>query len=221
MAKRKLQQYAEVNTFSNVVQPAYDLIQKGHALKGKWSQDHFNNDHPIVLELGCGKGEYTINLAERTPGKNFIGVDRKGARIWTGSKYALENSLNNVAFLRIDVRALELLFDPGEVDEIWITFPDPQPKKWQAKRRLTHPRFIDQYTKLLKPGGHIHLKTDNLDFHNYTLAVLEDMKCEILNQTNDLYTAEGPEEATLVQTYYEKKFLKEGLPITYLKFKIQ
>jgi len=219
LAKRKLQQYAEVDTFSNVVQPSYDLIQKGHELRGRWSQDHFNNDHPIVLELGCGKGEYTINLAEKYPDKNFIGVDRKGARIWTGSKYALENDLYNVAFLRMDIRMLERLFNPGEVDEIWITFPDPQPKTWQAKRRLTHPRFMGQYTKLLKPGGCIHLKTDNLAFHEYTLEVLEDLQYQILDQTKDLYQVTGPEEAKLVQTYYEKKFLKEGLPITYLRFK--
>ena len=220
MAKRKLQQYAEVNTFQNVIQPAYDLIQDGHELRGKWSQNHFNNDHPIVLELGCGKGEYTISLAQNNLQKNFIGVDRKGARIWTGSKYALENKLKNVAFLRVDIRVLELLFDQGEVDEIWITFPDPQPKKWQAKRRLTHPRFLEQYLKVLKPGGYIHLKTDNLDFHEYTLEVLEEMKYTILDQTKDLYGDGGFIEAASVQTFYERKFLDEGLPITYLKFRI-
>ena len=220
MAKRKLQQYAEINTFPNVIQPAYDQIQQGHELKGKWSREHFKNDQPIVLELECGKGEYTVNLAENNPKKNFIGVDRKGARIWTGSKYALENKLDNVAFLRVDIRVLELLFDREEVDEIWITFPDPQPKKWQAKRRLTHPRFLEQYLKVLKPGGVVHLKTDNLVFHEYTLSVLEQMDYSIIDQTKDLYGAGGFEEAASVQTFYEKKFLEAGLPITYLKFKI-
>jgi len=220
LAKRKLQQYAEVNTFSNVIQPSYDLVQKGHPLRGNWAQNHFHNNHPIVLELGCGKGEYTIDLAEKYPEKNFIGGDRKAARIWTGSKYALENDLANVAFLRIDIRALHQLFDREEVDEIWITFPDPQPKSPQAKRRLTSPRFLNRYRELLKPGGFVHLKTDNLAFHEYTVEVLGEMDIEILEITRDLYKDDGFEEAAAVQTFYEKKFLAEGLPITYLKFKM-
>jgi tRNA (guanine-N7-)-methyltransferase len=220
LAKRKLQQYEEVNTFSNVIQPSYDLVQKGHPLRGNWAQSHFHNDHPIVLELGCGKGEYTINLAEKYPEKNFIGVDRKAARIWTGSKYALENDLVNVAFLRVDIRALHQLFNKDEVDEIWITFPDPQPKAPHAKRRLTHPRLLDQYRKLLKRGAVVHLKTDNIDFHEYTLQVLDEMGLELLAATRDLYKDGSFPEAAGVQTFYEKKFLAEELPITYLKFRM-
>lgn len=218
MAKRKLRQYAEVNSFSNVVQPDYELIQRGHDLKGNWAKDHFQNNHPIVLELGCGKGEYTVNLAEKYPNKNFIGIDRKGARIWTGSKYALEYGLTNVAFLRVDVRVLHLLFEPGEVDEIWITFPDPQPKQSQIKRRLTNPKFLERYKRVLSSGGCVHLKTDNLLFHKYTVKVLEEMNYAILERTQDLYREDGFEEASSIQTFYEKKFLDEGLPITYLKF---
>jgi len=220
LAKRKLQQYAEVNTFSNVIQPSYDLVQKGHPLRGNWAQNHFHNNHPIVLELGCGKGEYTIDLSEKYPEKNFIGVDIKAARIWTGSKYALENDLANVAFLRIDIRALHQLFDREEVDEIWITFPDPQPKAPHEKRRLTSPRFLNRYRELLKPGGFVHLKTDNLAFHEYTVEVLGEMDIEILDITRDLYKDVGFAEAGAVQTFYEKKFLAEGLPITYLKFRM-
>jgi len=220
LAKRKLQQYADVNTFSNVIQPSHELVQQGHPLRGNWAQGHFHNSHPIVLELGCGKGEYTIDLAEKYPEKNFIGVDRKAARIWTGSKYALENELANVAFLRMDIRAIQQLFDKDEVDEIWITFPDPQPKAPHAKRRLTHPRLLDQYRKLLKRGGVVHLKTDNLAFHEYTLQVLDDMGLELLAVTRDLYKDGSFAEAAAVQTFYEKKFLAEGLPITYLKFRM-
>ncbi|MBL4656547.1 MAG: tRNA (guanosine(46)-N7)-methyltransferase TrmB [Flavobacteriales bacterium] len=218
MAKRKLQQYAEVDTFPNVVQPAYDLIQQGHNLKGRWAKDHFGNDNPIVLELGCGKGEYTVTLAEKYPERNFIGVDRKGARIWTGSKHALENELGNVAFLRMDIRFLHKMFSFEEVDEIWITFPDPHPKKPHAKRRLTHPRFLEQYKRVLRPGGQIHLKTDNLALHEFTVEVLESMNYSVLDITRDLYNTEDLEEASSVQTYYERKFLAEGLPITYLRF---
>lgn len=220
MAKRKLQQYAEVNTFSNVVQPSYEEIKKGHELKGNWAKDHFNNGHPIVLELGCGKGEYTIDLAEKFPKKNFIGVDRKGARIWAGSKYALENELDNVAFLRIDIRFLHLLFASDEVDEIWITFPDPHPKKPHAKRRLTHPNFLKIYEQVMKQEGYVHLKTDNLALHQYTVEVLNELKLSVIDITQDLYGTAESNEASSVQTFYEKKFLGAGLPITYLKFKL-
>ena len=220
MPKRKLRQYADLNTFSNVIQPAYDQIQDGHELRGKWAKEYFNNSHPIVLELGCGKGEYTVNLAEKYPKKNFIGIDRKGARIWTGSKYALENNLSNVAFLRLDIKSLHLLFDGGEIDEIWITFPDPLPKKSQIKKRLTNSKFLKRYMRVLKQGGCIHLKTDNLPFFQYSVEVIVEQNYTILEQTKDLYQTEGLEEVSAVQTFYEKKFLAEGLPITYLKFSL-
>ena len=218
MAKRKLQQYAEVKTFSNVIQPEYEQIQDGHNLKGKWAQEYFQNNHPIVLELGCGKGEYTVTLAEKYPNKNFIGIDRKGARIWAGSKYALEQGLTNVAFIRVDVKVLHLIFESGEVDELWITFPDPLPKRSQIKRRLTNPNFLERYKRVLRPGGYVHLKTDHLHFHEYTLDVLKVEQYTILESTRDLYNANGFEEASSIQTFYEKKFLNQDLPITYLKF---
>src|SRR6195952_1312475 len=163
MGKDKLRRFAEIETFSNVLQ-----LDEGKPYKGGWSKSFFKNDNPVVLELACGKGEYTVNLAQLFPGKNFIGVDYKGNRIWRGAKTAVEDGVNNVAFLRIQIENLLDYFAHGEIDEIWITFPDPQPQLSREKKRLTSPRFLTKYKELLKPGGNVNLKTDNDVLHAYT-----------------------------------------------------
>lgn len=219
MAKKKLSQYNDLATFENVTQPDIKELEEGYSLKGKWARDYFKNEYPIVLELGCGKGEYTVNLAKAFPQKNFIGVDIKGARLWTGSVQTQELSLSNVAFLRLDISFITKVFGPGEVSEIWIPFPDPQPKNRQAKKRLTNPRFLKMYGNLLEDDGLIHLKTDNLPFHDYTLEIIEQEGHELQLCTNDLYHSGFTNPLLSIKTHYEKKFLKQGLPITYLKFK--
>src|SRR3954468_5439933 len=169
MGKDKLRRFAEIETFSNVLQ-----LDAGKVYKGQWSDGFFKNNNPVVVELACGKGEYTVNLAQMFPDKNFIGIDYKGNRIWRGAKTALEDGVNNVAFLRMQIENLVDYFAPGEVDEIWITFPDPQPQLSREKKRLTSPRFLQMYRQILKPGGMIHLKTDNDQLYQYTLQIIED-----------------------------------------------
>jgi len=174
-SKNKLKRFKENQTFANVVQPAREeLLDNAFSLKGRWRQDHFKNDQPIVLELGCGKGEYSIHLAEKFPDKNFIGVDIKGARFWRGAKTAIEESLSNVAFLRTQIELIVHCFAPGEVDEIWITFPDPQIKYKRTKHRLTNKAFLEAYRQVLRPHGQIHLKTDSEFMHGYTLVCCTD-----------------------------------------------
>ncbi len=169
-SKNKLKRFRENETFSNVIQPERDdVISGGFPLKGTWRSGFFKNENPIVLELGCGKGEYSVNLARRYPGKNFIGVDIKGARFWRGAKTALEEGLDNVAFLRTQIELIDLFFDRGEVDEIWITFPDPQIKYKRTKHRLTNAEFLGKYKTVLREGGFVHLKTDSEFMHGYTL----------------------------------------------------
>jgi tRNA (guanine-N7-)-methyltransferase len=182
MGKDKLRRFAEIETFSNVLQ-----LDEGKPYKGEWSKSFFKNDNPVVLELACGKGEYTVNLAVLFPDKNFIGIDYKGNRIWRGAKTALEDGVNNVAFLRIQIENLEDYFGPGEVDEIWITFPDPQPQLSREKKRLTSPRFLDKYILLLKPGGCVNLKTDNDGLYAYTAEKIAELKLKEHINTADLY----------------------------------
>ncbi len=229
MAKKKLQRFGEINTFPNVVQPGTEgwhfFPPSDYRLKGRWNSEHFGRQAPLVLELGCGKGEYTIHLAEKHPDKNFIGIDLKGNRIWRGAKTALEKKLNNAAFLRTQIEQIHYLFAPGEVSEIWITFPDPQPQNDRAKKRLTSPAFIERYRSILQKGGSVHLKTDHEPLYRYTLDVINDMGLILLDSTDDLYgsrpaTQTTREEAAAVQTFYESQFLKEGKKICYLKFKI-
>jgi len=172
-----------------------------------------------VLELGCGKGDYTVGLSVKYPNVNFMGVDRKGARMWRGAKTSQEENIQNVAFLRIKIEQLLYCFGNDEVDGIWITFPDPIPKERKSKRRLTSPQFLKKYRTILKPGGIIHLKTDNSDLFQYTIEVLKDQPVDILYQTFDLYNSDYDGDAPLIQTYYEKKYLVEGKPINYLKFR--
>ena len=213
MGKDKLRRFAEIDTFSNVFQ-----MDAGKPFKGEWNAGVFKNANPVVLELACGKGEYTVNLAVLFPNKNFIGVDYKGNRIWRGAKTALEDGVNNVAFLRIQIENLIDYFAPGEIDEIWITFPDPQPQLSREKKRLTSPRFLNMYRQILKPGGFINLKTDNDGFHTYTVGQIDQLKLNLHTRTENLYHSEYADEVLSIKTYYEKKYLKDNKNINYLKF---
>jgi len=221
-SKNKLKRFQENETFANVIQPKRDnLLNDAFSLRGRWGSDFFNNDHPIVLELGCGKGEYTLSLARRHPEKNFLGVDIKGARFWKGAKIALEEHLGNVGFLRTQIELIEHAFAHNEVDEIWITFPDPQIKYKRTKHRLTNKEFLDRYRNVLKPGGLIHLKTDSEFMHGYTLGLLHGLGAEIVYANHDVYNSTGaPEVVTSVQTFYEAQYLEVGKKITYTSFRL-
>lgn len=219
MAKHKLQRFSENLTFGNVFQPQPDEgLSNSFPLKGKWNAEYFKNSNSIVLELGCGKGEYTVGLAQKFLNKNFIGVDIKGARLWRGAKTAWESKMTNVAFVRTRIEFLSSFFDEGEADEIWITFPDPQPNK--AKKRLTSPRFLNLYKNVLKDSGIVNLKTDNLKLYEYSLEVVSENNLEIIENTKDLYASAEGNEILLIKTFYEEKFLAEGIPIKYLRFKL-
>ena len=213
MGKDKLKRFAEIDTFSNVLQ-----LDAGKEFKGQWATGFFKNSNPVVLELACGKGEYTVNLATMFPDKNFIGIDYKGNRIWRGAKTALEDGVNNVAFLRIQIETLLDFFAAGEIDEIWITFPDPQPQLSREKKRLTSSRFLDMYKLILKPGGYMNLKTDNDDLHAYTAEKIAELNLNLHIKTEDLYHSEFADEVLSIKTYYEKKYLKDNKNINYLKF---
>jgi tRNA (guanine-N7-)-methyltransferase len=216
VGKDKLRRFAEIDTFNNVLQ-----LDAGKAFKENWAPVFFKNNNPVVLELACGKGEYTVNLAQMFPNKNFIGIDYKGNRIWRGAKTAIEENVPNVAFLRIQIENLLDYFAAGEVDEIWITFPDPQPQLSREKKRLTSPRFLDIYRQILKPGGYINLKTDNDDFHAYTAGKIDEMKLNLHAKTEDLYHSVYADEVLSIKTYYEKKYLKYNKNINYLKFSFE
>ena len=220
MGKNKLARFAENETFANLFQLTYEQVTKeGFALKGKWNKEFFKNDNPIVLELGCGKGEYTVGLAKKYPNKNFIGIDIKGARLWRGCKTSNEDKMTNVAFVRTHIQMIESYFAQNEVSEIWITFPDPQLKK--PNKRLTCERFISLYKNILKSEGIVHLKTDSQELYEFTKdEVLIPTKREILYNTNDLYNSDFKEDVIEIQTFYEAMYLKIGKPITYLKFRL-
>ncbi len=222
-SKNKLKRFKENEQFENVIQPSREeLIDETFELKGKWSRDFFKNDNPIVLELGCGKGEYTVELAKQDPGKNYIGVDIKGARFWRGAKTAIEEGLDNVAFVRTQIELIEHVFQKNEVSEIWITFPDPQIKYKRTKHRLTNTEFLQRYKSILKEDGIVHLKTDSEFMHGYTLGLLHGEGHEILYAHHDIYSNEySPKEVTGIQTFYEKQYLEKGKPITYIRFKIK
>ena len=217
----KLQRFAELNTFSNVIQYPDHEESKPFPMRGKWAEEFFKNDHPIVLELACGKGEYTIGLAKQFPEKNFIGIDIKGNRIWKGAKYALENDMKNVGFLRIEIEKLPHYFADGEIDEIWITFPDPQLKKKRTRKRLTFPRFLKLYEQVGKKNVFIHLKTDSTELYEFTIEMIEQENCRIEENIKDVYK-EAPDHPVLtgIKTYYEGKHLENGLTIKYLKFRL-
>ncbi|GAB5398768.1 MAG: tRNA (guanosine(46)-N7)-methyltransferase TrmB [Aureisphaera sp.] len=222
-SKNKLKRFKENETFGNVIQPSREEVTNGDfILKGKWGSDFFKNKNPIVLELGCGKGEYSVSLSRKYPGKNFIGVDIKGARFWRGAKTGIEDGLDNVAFLRTQIELIEGCFAPNEVDEIWITFPDPQIKYKRTKHRLTNKVFLEKYRNVLKPGGYIHLKTDSEFMHGYTLGLLHGLQEEILYAHHDVYGSEGsPPEVTSIQTFYESQYLEVGKKITYIRFRLR
>lgn len=220
-AKNKLQRFAENETFSNVIQPNFEeIFQKDYTLKGHWNNTYWHNENPIVLELGCGKGEYTVALAEKSPEKNFIGIDIKGARFWRGAKTAIEKGFSNVAFLRTRIEFISSFFGKNEIDEIWITFPDPQLREKRAKKRLTSPRFLNMYLNLLKPNAIVNLKTDSKELFDYTKALLEYNKHEILIATDDLYNSPYCTEDLSIKTHYESYYLTQGKKITYLQFRI-
>lgn len=219
----KLEKFAEFDTFRNCFTLFFEKLDQGFALKGKWGSEYFKNDRPIILELGCGKGEYTVGLAQNDHTKNYIGVDIKGNRIWTGAKQALAQHLDNVAFLRTRIDFIDHCFSENEVDEIWITFPDPQPQSTRARKRLTHPMFLNRYIKFLKPKGVIHLKTDSTSLYEYTLEVLREHRHPILWHTSDLYRECPPDRQELItiKTYYEKLFTDKGEDIKYIQFTLK
>ena len=220
-SKNKLKRFRENETFSNVIQPSREEVLGGFSLKGKWHK-YFNNMNPIVLELGCGKGEYTIALATKNPRINYIGIDLKGARLWRGAKTALQEELTNIAFIRTQIELIDLLFDENEVAEIWITFPDPQIKYTRTKHRMTNTSFLKKYHHILKPEGIINLKTDSEFMHGYTLGLLQGEGHEIIYTHHDIYkNPHTPQEVTATQTFYERYYLEKGKPITYIKFKIR
>lgn len=222
-SKNKLKRFKENETFTNVFQPTREeVVGDQFPLKGKWSSDFFKNDNPIVLELGCGKGEYSVGLAERFPEKNFIGIDIKGARFWRGAKTAVESGMNNVAFVRTQIELINHIFAENEVSEIWITFPDPQIKYKRTKHRMTNAEFLDRYKKILKPSGLMHLKTDSEFMHGYTLGLLHGLGHEVIYANHNIYKNEGaPAEVTGIQTFYESQYLEVNKPITYIKFRIK
>lgn len=219
-SKNKLKRFRENETFANVVQPTREEVIQGFKYRGNWAS-FFGNDRPIVLELGCGKGEYALGLAQRNPDINYIGVDIKGARFWRGAKTALDLGLPNVAFLRGQIDLVDLLFGPGEVTAIWITFPDPQIKYKRTKHRLTNPDFLERYRRILVTGGLVHLKTDSEYMHGYTLGLLQGLGHKIVYANHDIYRNSGsPEEVLGIQTFYEKQYLEKGKPITYVQFSL-
>ena len=223
MGKDKLKKFSELNTFTNVLQPSLNEIQPAHKIKGKWNLE-FKNDNPIVLELGCGKGEYTIGLAKRNPDTNFIGVDIKGARIWRGAKTMNDQKIENVRFLRTKIDFIEHFFSKDEVSDIWLTFSDPQPKR--PRKRLTSPLFIERYKKFLCPNGTIHLKTDSNLLYNYTLDEIKENNYTIIEKSTNIYNELIPratkklQETLSIQTFYESLWLKENKTIKYIAFVI-
>ncbi|MBR3408254.1 MAG: tRNA (guanosine(46)-N7)-methyltransferase TrmB [Paludibacteraceae bacterium] len=227
MGKNKLKKFAEMETFQNVFQcgarelggrqPSEVSLQK-HPMAGHWREQFFHNDKPIVLELGCGRGEYTVGLARKYPDRNFIGVDIKGARMWAGAKEATLDGLRNVAFLRTNIEIITAFFAPDEVDEIWITFCDPQMKK--ATKRLTSTWFMQRYQRIVRPGGLIHLKTDSPFLYTYTREMLRLNPYPVLADTDDLYACEQYPDAQSLKTHYERQWLDRGMRIKYLAWSL-
>ena len=219
MGKNKLKKFAEIEQLDCVLQyPREKLLAEGFPNRGKWREKIFSNPCPIVLELGCGKGEYTVGLARKHPDKNFIGIDIKGARIWTGAKEVHSSDIKNARFLRTEIENLSSFFSSGEVDEIWITFPDPQMQK--SRKRLTSTRFLRQYSELLKPGGLIHLKTDSPFLYEYTHRLVEKNKLEVVQATADLYGSGFADPVSSIKTFYESQWLSRGKSIKLISFRI-
>ena len=222
-SKNKLKRFLENETFINVIQPSREeLVEGNFTYKGKWNEQFFKKDNPIILELGCGKGEYSVELARKYPEKNFLGIDIKGARFWRGAKTALEEGLDNVGFMRMQIELVEYAFAKAEISEIWITFPDPQIKYKRTKHRMTNTAFLQKYKNILSADGVVNLKTDSEFMHGYTLGLLHGEGHEILHANHNVYKNEySPKEVTGIQTFYEKQYLEQGKPITYIKFRIK
>jgi tRNA (guanine-N7-)-methyltransferase len=217
-SKKKLAHFAENLTFPHLFQPKYEDLKDGYYMQGKWASDFFKNNNPITLEVGCGKGEYTVGLAEKYPDRNFIGLDIKGARLWRGCKDSHTMGLKNVAFVRNFVQMVPNIFAKGEIDELWITFPDPQPKKIKTNKRLTSPPFLHRYFNILKEGGIINFKTDNEPLFDYTLEVIETHNHKLINSVKNLYAVDEFEEVKSIKTHYEKLFSEQGFAINYMQF---
>lgn len=221
MGKGKLKKFRQISEYDHVIEPeTKEFVSLDHSIKGKWSSDFFGNNNPIVTEFGCGKGEYTVGLAKLFPNKNFIGVDIKGARLWKGASDSKNNDLENVGFLRTRIELINSFFSEDEVDEIWITFPDPQMKKRRAKKRLTSSGFLSNYQKLLKNNGIINLKTDSTFLYEYTCKVCELNQLEVLKQSDNLYAEKWTDEVLNIQTHYEKLHIDDGDTINYIQFKL-
>lgn len=221
MGKNKLKKFAENETFDIMVQaPRTDLLENGLPMKGQWHKAFFKNDKPIVLELGCGKGEYTVGLAEKFPEKNFVGVDIKGARMWRGARTAIDNMMDNVGFLRTHIELIDNCFAKGEVSEIWITFPDPQIKYRRRKKRLTAPDMLEMYRTILKDDAILHLKTDSQFLHGYTLGIIEGYGHKVLDSSYDIDAQKPDDELLKIRTNYEGIFRDKGMTITYVKFQL-
>lgn len=213
MGKDKLRKFAEIATFDNVYQR-----EQGLPFKGQWAEKHFKNNNPVVLELACGKGEYTVNLAQLFPDKNFIGIDLKGNRLWRGAKTAVEENIPNVAFLRIQIEAVMDYFGQGEIEEIWITFADPQPREGKEKKRLTSSVFLPKYKAILAEGAKINLKTDSDLLYSFTKEMIEQHQMLVHKDTDHLYQSEFADEVLSIKTHYEKIYLKKDKNINYIQF---
>lgn len=221
MSKNKLRKFEETREFKRVFQPPFEeVFQRDYPLKGNWNKEVYGNNNPLVLELGCGKGEYTIGMAKHYQDKNFLGVDIKGARIWKGAKISNEENILNSAFLRTRIEFIESFFAPGEVEEIWLTFPDPQAKERRMKKRLSGPRFLSLYQKFLIPNGVVHLKTDSSLLYEYTLELVKYNQFEVLFTTNDLYNSGLKDDILGIKTFYENQYLAQGIKINYMKFRL-
>ncbi len=220
MSKGKLEKFEEVSQFENTLELTDFQDPETDKPKGRWHTDVFGNDNPIVCELGCGKGKYTLELARRNPDKNYIGIDIKGDRIWRGAKTALDNELDNVRFIRMYIDHLEEYFAPGEVSDVWITFPDPYPRSPDSNKRLTSPKFLNIYQKVLKPGATIHFKTDDDDLFLFTRQVMEETGCEVLDLKKNIHQKKVEDELVTIKTDYEKRHLADGRTISYLKFSL-
>ncbi len=220
MGKNKLRKFAEMEQFPRVLQVPFGKLQAdGFPMRGHWHEEFFNNSNPIVLELGCGRGEYTVGLAKEFPERNFIGIDIKGARMWAGAKEAHLAGMENVGFLRTNIELLSQFFAPGEVAEIWITFPDPQMKK--VRKRLTATNFLDMYRQILAPGGIVNLKTDSPFLYEYTSRLIDLNNLPVIKRTDDLYAnPQGVDRILNIRTHYEKQWLSRGLTIKYLAFQL-
>jgi tRNA (guanine-N7-)-methyltransferase len=219
VAKKKLARFKEMVHLGNVVQPTADeVLNKKYRLSGKWAKEFFGSEGPVILELGCGKGEYTVGLAMMFPERNFLGVDIKGARMWKGARFAHERGIRNAGFLRTRIELINSFFDRGEIDNIWLTFPDPQLKK--ARKRLTSPGFLNRYRQFLRSNGAVHLKTDSRELYDYTLSVIRTNRLPLEDATEDLYGRGGRDEILAIKTYYEQQFLEQGKPILYTRFRL-